>query len=197
MQTIAAFERALLDGGAGRTLSPADAGPVKRDYMLLLALLAELRVGEPPPPVLAAADLSECRCNRCSQDWATVCCRDCATEHALLCRECSLEIHQGRWASHDTLEFADSPTQARMHSIITLLETSSDVLAARCGNPTSSNDVATHVATHVDVVRVLAHRQDEHAVRCMRATVPDYDSGGVAAEALRRGAVTAVRSQVH
>ena len=119
-----------------------------------------------------------------------------------------MEIHQGRWNGHCTLRFADSAQQARIHTVVMpLLQLESAVLADQCqrlggalggdGPGQTAVEVAAAAvaagggaAEQLDIVRVLAHRQDEHAIRCMRGAVPDYDRAGMAVDMVKAKAAT-------
>ena len=117
---------------------------------------------------------------------ATVFCADCGC--TLYCAACSAALHVGGYACHTPWSFGETREQARSHALMELLATSSAALVVRlremyAAGPTGSGSGSGHAQQQQlgavdgsDLARILAHRDDEDALKYMRETVLNFDS---------------------
>ena len=138
--------------------------------------------------VLGRGGLDACVCSRrveCQGTApATVFCADCGS--SLFCAACSAGLHVGGYASHSPWSFGEPREQARAHALMDLLGTESEELVRQLRDtpPTQQHSRGGGAAVAVDggdMVRVLAHRDDDAALSYMRQAVANYESstGGV------------------
>ena len=189
VSTLQAFERVLFDGGPQRLFTTADAAIFKDDYMAIVAYFTELRMSLRGSRFdIRHLDFDQCRCARCSEKFATVFCKDC--EEGLFCSSCSKEMHQGKWSKHELVDFIDRKSQDHMHKLMPLFTTSSAQLVGRLRalkDQVGSQIAAAAAQSGVDagftttnIVRVLAHRDDDEALKFLRKEFQGkFESGGV------------------